>query len=163
MFIIYFLVFWLTLLLIYIILSIVSNKKGKKEILRCESFQSTFKKEFSFRKEFAIETTIAGVKHENREKTIIRGIRNKSIQTGEKLYLVPDTMNKYDKTATIVCTKKGHNIGYLPNKYWSDQIYNDLMEGKKWEATIKAVLLPSEEFNNYNLLIELWEFTNQPQ
>jgi hypothetical protein len=109
---------------------------------------------------FTIETTLAGVNHENRELQIKQRIKSGELKQGTPLVLLPDPENSYDNTATKVCTLDGIMLGFLPNRDWNDEIFHDLMKDKKWGASVKEIIKPSERFKNYNLLIELWKNDN---
>ena len=156
---IYFLAFWILLFFIYVILSIIIKIKKIKARPDYDSWIQSFDKKYNIREDFSIETTLAGVNHENREHTLIKSIKKGVIKKGSSLILLPDPENIYDNTATKVYTTTGLMIGFLPDREWNDKIFTDLMKGKRWDASVKKILMPSQEFNNHNLLIELWEYT----
>lgn len=135
-----------------------SKKSGVLVDITYEKWISGFDKKYTVKAGAPILTTLAGVGYNDCQDVIIRNIRDGKIDEGTKFILLPDPSNKYDKTATRVCTVDGWMVGWLPNKDWNDRIFSDLMTGKKWEATLKDAVDISTEFKNYNLLIELWEF-----
>lgn len=148
-----------TLIVAYIVLVILSKMKDKSIREEYISWSDKFKPKYKVRSQKAIETTLAGINHDNREALIIKLINKKKLSARDRLLLVPDPENQFDKTAIRVCTTEGYMLGWLPNREWNDKIYEDLISGKKWDATIKRILSPSSEYNNYNLLIELWEYS----
>lgn len=156
---IYFLLFWVLLFILYVIFSIILKIKEIKARPDFDRWAQSFDKKYNTRETFSIQTTIAGVKHEKREQTLIKSIKRGIIKEGSPLMLLPNPKNIYDSTATKVYTSHGMQIGFLPNKEWNDRVFTDLMNGKRWDATVKKILIPSQEFNNYNLLIDLWEYT----
>ena len=156
---VYFLLFWVLLFIAYVILSIILKTKEIKARPDFERWVQKFDKKYCVKEDFAIQTTIAGLKHENREQTLLKSIRKGIIKEGALLLLVPDPKNLYDNTATKVYTSAGLMLGFLPNKEWNNKIFTDLQTGKRWDATVNQILTPSREFNNYNILIDLWEYT----
>lgn len=137
----------------------ILNFSGKKVDMRFARKVTQFDKKYSLKVINPIVTTLSGVRHNDCELVIIRYIRKSKILIGTKLLLIPDPLNLYDNTAIRVCTIDGWMLGWLPSQDWNNNIYYDLMNGKKWEATVKKHIKPSKEFNNHNLLIELWEYT----
>jgi hypothetical protein len=118
-----------------------------------EKYNSSFDKKYNVRVNDPILTPLAGVNHNDCEAVI-----KELVKKGDQLMLLPDPENKYDKTATRVCTKDGWFMGWLPNKKWNDRVFNDLQNGKKWEAFVREIRRPDREFNFYNAIIELWEY-----
>jgi hypothetical protein len=139
----------------------ITQMSGKRIRLSYDNWIERFDKKYSIKVGQPIQTTLAGVKHNNCEIVLTRNIRKGKLKVGDPLMLVPDPKNLYDKTATRVCTKDGWMLGWLPNQEWNERIFTDLMSNKKWEASVKEFLKPSAEFNNHNLLIELWEFLDE--
>lgn len=139
----------------------IAQRSGKRINQNYEEWISKFDKKYSIKAGHSIQTTLSGVKHNNCEIVITRNFRQGKLKEGDALMLIPDPKNKYDKTATRVCTKDGWMIGWLPNQEWNDRIFTDLQAGKKWEATVKEFLKPNVEFNSHNLLIELWEYFDE--
>lgn len=121
-----------------------------------EQWEASFDKKYSNKANRPIPTTLAGVKY-NDSQIIIR----KFVKPGDQLMLLPDTKNRFGKTAIRVFTKNGWMLGLLPNKDWNDRIFKDLLNGKRWEATVIEKSDPSVEFNYYNVILELWEYVEE--
>jgi hypothetical protein len=155
--VLYFLLIIALLTALYILY--ILNFSGKKVNIRTIRKISQFDKKYSIKATSPITTTLSGTKHNDCQLVITRQIRQNKIKVGTKVILVPDTLNLHDDTATRVCTSDGWMLGWLPDESWNSNIYYDLLNGKKWEATIKEYRRPSTEFNFHNLLIELWEYT----
>jgi hypothetical protein len=135
-------------------MSIITRQKGK-EFYR--KWNKNFDPSYNIRINDSFQTTLSGVRHNGCEETIL--MNEKKLKRGTEVLLVPDPENKYDKTATKVCMKTGKMLGWLPNQDWNDRIFIDLMNGKKWEASVEEITQPSREFNNYNLLINIQELS----
>ena len=65
-------------------------------------------KKYNVREDDPILTTLAGVNYNDCEAVIKELVRK-----GDDLILLPDPENKYDKTATRICTKDGWFMGWL--------------------------------------------------
>jgi hypothetical protein len=144
---------------IIILIRLFKPKKGLKIKMNYNDWNSKFYEKYKVRVSEPVTTTLSGIKYNDCEKVIKREYRSARLKPGTRLMLVPDPDNKYDNTATRVCTENSWMLGWLPNQEWSDRIFSDLMEGKKWDATVKEIRKPSKDFNFYNLIIDLWEYT----
>jgi len=143
------------LILLYLILSFINWNKRRTFY---KNYLTKFDSSYNIKIGEPFETTLSGVKHNDCEEIIKSNL--KKLRPGSVVLLVPDPKNNYDKTATKVTLKNGEMLGWLPNKEWNDRIFLDLMKGKRWEATVTKVLKPCNEFNNFNLLINLQELGN---
>jgi hypothetical protein len=121
-----------------------------------DKWNKGFDIKYNIRADEPILTTLAGVKYNDCESAI-KGL----VKEGDQLMLLPDPENKYDKTATRVCTKDGWFMGWLPNHEWNDKVFNDLINNKRWDAYVREIRSPTDEFDFYNVLIELWEFKEE--
>lgn len=141
-------------ILFYLWLKWTTRIKGIHIKLTYNQWLNSFDKTYSERAFSSLSTTLAGVKHNDCERVI-----KKYAKAGDPVMLVPDEKNKFDDTATRVFTKDGWFIGWLPNQKWNDRIFQDLVNGKKWEADIREIREASTEYNFTNVIIDLWEYT----
>lgn len=80
---------------------------------------------------------IAGVRHwsgcdgENCEKAI-------HLNIGDKLTLMPEPENQYDKNAIKILDKEENHVGYLP-RYYSESVLEYLKEDREYSCTVLEV------------------------
>ena len=130
---------------------------GIKAHITYDEWVSGFDKNYNQKADEPVQTTLAGIRHNNCEDVIKRS----NLRKGNNLMLIPDRENKYDSTATRVCTTDGYMVGWLPDKSWSDEIFEDLISGRKWTATVEEVRKPTKDFPFTNLLINLWKYEEE--
>lgn len=91
--------------------------------------------------------SIRGVSHDNEDGSSRQEIISK-LQRGEILDLIADPMNKYDRWAVGVYTKKGVQIGFLPSDARDS---SSILKGEPISAKVAKIVGGTNWFNKYIL------------
>lgn len=156
-----FLLFFALMLVAYIVLSIIVKAQTKKKAVHInisyDGWLNGFDPAYTVKAKSFI-STLAGVQHNSCGYVIKKGMWNGTLKKGAPLMLIPDPDNQYDSTATRVCTSDGWFIGWLPNKDWSTQIFEDLMAKRKWTASVSEIRKPKSSNDFINVAVSLQQY-----
>lgn len=138
-------------------------KKGKKEggsslddkVYR--NYLSRFDSHNDMVKLSPVLTSVAGVRYKNDDTGVERQSIIKRTKEGERLMLIPDELNKYDRDAVKVVRLSGEQIGFLDTDL-ALEIKARLNQRLRVDAKIKRI---SDERGILEVWIELVKYSRK--
>ena len=102
-----------------------------------DEFESWIKQTFGHKIDKVLLTTVAGVTFDNEDGTNRQSLIGQCV-TYQRLSLVAEPENKYDKGAVRVETQDGRMLGYVPRNF-------GLPFGPdRWHAVVRAITISSD-------------------